>query len=283
MKNYHFFIILFLLLLYFLHPYLCTIINNKITFDQILNINIKKKKYHNNNVVFLFIIDFEKVPDYYKYSYEIINKYCKIHNYEFLIKNHFNDINKINHYWWRVYDLINLCSEYEPNTIFIHIDIDACINPKYFNLSIDDLLNRIYNITYKEYDMFVSMDMKSGGFYAKIMCAGVFIIRNTCWSRKILKYWWSKYNTNNWTLINGNWICKENNKICEYARDNYDQGELNNLYNNNILNSQNHILQLDYSVLSDRGDFENECFIYHLMALSDDDRTTRLKLIYDIM
>ena len=263
--------------------------NDKITFRQILNVDLTKvsTRYQSNKVVFLFIIDFETLPEYYQYSHDIISAYCKLHNYELLIKNHHNDTHKINHYWWRVHDLIKLCDQYDPDTIFIHIDIDACVNPKYFDISIDELLTRIDCIAGKQHDLFVSMDMPEVKFfrkrYADIMCAGVFIIRNTQWSKNILQYWWSKYNPNNWTLTNGKWVCMENNKICEYARDNYDQGELNNLYNNNILDAKKHILQLDYSVLSDRGDFGNANFIYHLMALSDEERKHGLKAIYDTM
>mgnify|MGYP001575623719 FL=1 len=107
---------------------------------------------------------------------------------------------------------------------------------------------------------------------------GIIIIRNTNWSKIFLKYWFSKYNPKYWTLEDDKWSCKINNKECVWARDGYEQGEFNKIYEKNEIDAQNHIKILHYSILSNN-DKNIDAFIYHFYGWNEEDKLKNIEYI----
>jgi hypothetical protein len=240
--------------------------------------NNKSYNINKNNIIFFLSFDYEKLPIYYNKMLMILTKYCKHHNNKLYIFDHYNDENKISPYWNRVADFIKLSNIYKesPNTIIVYLDIDTCINSKYFNVSVSDIIDSIDKIENKDSDIYIGNDpspVEPGN-------AGVIIIRNTKWSKQFLKLWWSKYNPNNWKIVNNKWICKNQDKLCNWAGNDYEQGEFNNIYRNNDIDSRNHIMVLNYSIISNNN-FLTDAFIYHFHSWKEDLKQIPINIIYN--
>jgi hypothetical protein len=174
--------------------------------------------------------------------------------------NHNNDKNKISPYWLRVIDLINLSQTYpEANNVFIYLDIDTCLNPKYIFTPIETLINKLDYLNNNNWDMYIGSDIHM------TLNTGGLIIKNTEWSKQLLSNWWKQYDNAYW-LYNykyNQWTCyNKYGNYCIWAQDGYEQGALNNIYNNNYLESQYHILILNSSILSNNS-ILLDSFIYH--------------------
>lgn len=212
-----------------------------------------------SNVVFLLSHDHGILPEYAQQSIEIITQYCLSHNYKLEIRNHCpNDT--ISPYWLRVVDLIDLSKKYDENTMFIYMDLDATVNPKYFDLRIEDLIHAIDIYDNKTYDIYIGRDNS----FIRRANTGVIFLRNTVFTKKLLEYWLKQYKRNKWYKVNGKWICEINEKKCKWTRDGYEQEELNKIYNNNIMNDKR-IKMLHTSICSNFS-ISHDCFIYHLMS-----------------
>ena len=256
------------------YEYTHTSINNVI---NIYNNKIKNNKYKlTENIIFFFSIDYKTMPKYYKKSFEMYKYYCNLHGYKFIVINHSEDQNKISPYWNRVSDLVNLSNQYKenPNTIFIYIDVDTCINPKYSNITIDNFLNSIDYIENKTSDIYIGNDLNNS------VNAGVIIIRNTDWSKQFLNLWWSKYDPENWNLKNGKWICKQDGKICDWAKNGYEEGSFSLIYDNNEINSKYHINILHYSLLSNHLTYDDG-FIFHFYIRSSYYKSMQINKYYN--
>ena len=231
--------------------------------------------YKEYKIIFLFSHDYYDLPESAKYAIKITNEYCQKHNYELLIKNHYPN-NQISPYWLRVFDLINLSKQYDENTIFIYLDLDAAINPKYFDIAMTNLINIIELYDKKKYDIFIGKD----NIKNKFINTGVMFLKNTNKTKEILKLWSNKYNKNNWKYINNKWKCINNiNEKCIWAGKEYEQGALDYLYINNIYNLRDYIKILHMSFCSNRY-YNYDSFIYHFMAHSENYRINNMKSIY---
>lgn len=232
---------------------------NHLSLDKVINNCNKLKKYNykrSENIIFLFSFDYKTMPHYYNKMKDTVIKYCNQHRYNFLLFDHSNDQNKISPYWNRVSDLVNLSKQYNTDTIFIYLDIDTYVNPKYSDISIDHFLNSIDDIENKISDIYIGIDPYHTSN------AGIIIIRNTDWSKQFLNLWWSKYNPQNWINQNNRWVCKQNGNSCEWGRKGYEQGEFNIIYETNEIDSQNHIKILHNSLISNNNPYIDS-FIYH--------------------
>lgn len=259
---------------------------NDISLENIIKYNTIKDKnlvnYTNvptikKDIIFFFSISYETIPSYYEKSFDILSYYCNLHNYKLFVFNHYKDNHEMSPIWIRVSDFIKLTNQYEetPNTIFVYLDIDTFINPKYLNFKIDNVIDTIDSIDKNYNDVYIGNDP----VYESN--AGIIIVRNTQWSKKFLKHWLSKYNTNNWKFKNNEWVCKRDKYIfkfpianisniaykskCYWGEDDYEQGEFNTIYRNNELNSQDHIKILHHSLISNNK-IDIDSFIYHFYA-----------------
>ena len=247
---------------------LATYLNN---LDEENEENKKKRK-----ILFIFSHDYKILPAYFEYAEYAINKYCKIHNYNYIIRNHYPN-KKISPYWLRAFDLIELSNIYNDNYIFIYLDLDTIINLKYKNIKIENLLDTIDKYHNKNYDIYIGKDSPVNNY----VNSGVIFIRNTHYSKMLLNEWIKQYNPNIWSLTNNKWICKKNNKICDWAGYDYEQGILEHIYTNNLFDSKNHIKILHPSICSENN-LKNDAFIYHFMAYDNIIKTKYMKQIHDI-
>lgn len=229
----------------------------------------------NRDVVFVYSHDYSVIPEYNKYSRWILNKYCSMHNYKMVEFNH--KTNNISPYWLRVKDLMNLCNEYDDGAIFIYMDLDTCLNPNELNTSVNDLIAQLDHAN--SWNMYVGKDINLTCF----INTGVIIVKNTEWSRSMLKLWWSKYNPTNWVNFDGKWSCYddvERGRSCEWAKDNYEQGELEKLYRSDALNAKSNIAICAAPILGNAS-FSNsrDTFMFHAFGQSTDQRVRLFKKI----
>ena len=222
------------------------------------------QKYKKLQPIFFFSHNYDTLPPYAQKSKEMINRYCKHHNYKF--REFVHDKTSVSPYWVRVKDLLMLCDEFDDNAVFIYLDLDTFLNPYQFNNSIDRLMCALDHNN--EWDMYIGKDT-----HPKYpINTGVMIIKNTEWSRALIKEWWSRYDDSKWTQTNGKWRCVDNGKECKWARQNYEQGELNIMYQENVLDMKTHVAILDMIVISNSLKLSKHTFIYHLMSFNDADR-----------
>jgi len=215
----------------------------------------------NHKVVFYYSHDYDVLPEYTKYSIYCTKQYCKLHKYDLLIKNHSSN-RKVSSYWLRVFDALELMNTYPQDTIIIYLDLDTMINPKYFDMNINQLLNAIDCQDKQKYSMYIGRDQN----IFNIVNTGVIFIRNDTFSKAIIKKWSERYNPSVWSLRKNKWTCTiENRKECAWAKDEYEQGELSKMYQNNILNIQKHIKILHISICSNKH-LGIDSFIYHFMG-----------------
>ena len=223
------------------------------------------------NVVFLYSHDYHEIPEYFIYSKKLLDEYCELHGYTIIVRNYKNE-NKVSPYWLRVKDLVDMSTQYDDNTVFIYMDLDTCINPKFMHVSVDTILHTLDN--YNEWNMYIGKDPNLSLY----INSGVMIIKNTQWSKNMLNLWWSKYNAANWKIENNKWICMiRSGSKCSWAGDNYEQGELETLYINNAMNARSNIAILHMNIISNHFRKCNKSFIYHLMGSNDKDRLSFFK------
>lgn len=225
-------------------------------------------------VIFLYSHDFSQIPEYNRYSRALLMEYCNKHDCEFLERNHTGK-DEISPYWIRVKDLIDLSESCDDNTLFIYLDLDTCINPLFMDKSIQEIIHSLD--AKQEWNMYIGKDTTN----TKYINTGVMMIKNTEWSRQMLRYWWSKYDRNAWNVRNGKWTCQAKGKKCAWARDNYEQGELENIYESDVLNAKANIAILHMDIVSNNFRTSKNSFIYHRMAKSNEDRTKFFKRLYE--
>jgi hypothetical protein len=251
------------------------IINNYsyISFNSYINSNlIPSSNLNYPNIIFLYSHDYKILPQYFQYALHNLKKYCNLHNYNFIIKDHYPNTT-ISPYWLRVKDLIELSNKYPENSaIIIYLDLDTIINLKYKNLKLDKLLNIIDIYDNKNYDIYIGKDCKIN----KYINSGVLFIKNTKYSKELLNNWYKLYNPTNWKYNNHYWTCKTNFIPCIWAGYQYEQGALEYIYQNNLFNSKNHIKILHTSFCSS-SNFYADSFIYHFMEISTQKRIQFMK------
>lgn len=227
-----------------------------------------------SQVIIFFSLDYKVLPKYYNIVLKNITDYCTLHNYTLIIFDHYNDKDKISPYWYRVRDFIKLSSQYDDDTIFMYLDLDVCVNPKYNYLSINNMINAVDDIEKNTSDIYIGNNLGS------TTNAGVIIIRNTNWSKIFLNVWWNKYNPQYWNFDaeRNKWVCRINDKKCIWARNGYEQGEFNKMYENNELNSQDRIKILHYSLVSSN-EIQKDNFIYHFYGYKEKDKLKNIEYI----
>jgi hypothetical protein len=232
-----------------------------------------------NKIVFVSFHTYDKVPDYAHYT-TIINKgYCHKHNYEYIMKPLQKD--KISPYWVRVFEIKNMLNDMNDGDIVVYTDLDACVNPKWFDLRIEEIIQSLKTISNnKDFHMYVGSDPIEANFkYKNTLNTGVMIVENNTWTRKLFEIWGDMYDKRNWIYNNG-WHCRTNVGFgCKWAGDEYEQGSLNILYTKNILKSSTHICKLHYSIMSNMN-FNKDSFIFHIMGTDNNKRLEFFRKLY---
>ena len=262
---------------------LIIVCKNYINFQNILvkynyNINNTIK----NNVILFYSYDYKNPPDFTKYSFKIINEYCKLHNYTLLQINHYPNTS-ISPYWLRIRDLINLSTQYDNDTIFVYLDLDTILNPKYINIKIENLIDSIDKIDKIKYNFYISKDVLYGINNMFNINTGFIIVRNNNYSRQFFNDWYNMYPNKQWKYINNKWICFKNeleNKKCFFGDYSYEQGALNYIYNNNLYNSKANIKLLDHNIAT-INNTNIDSFLYHFIGKNKDHVYDTNKSIYN--
>ena len=117
---------------------------------------------------------------YGPYAEAINKKYCDENGYTYFCEK---DNDKINssldtraHTWYKPKLIEDVINQFNPDYI-LFLDIDAIVSD--FNQNIEDFIDDNYNIIFAE----------DVGHHSA-MNAGVFLLKNTEWSRNFLKTWW---------------------------------------------------------------------------------------------
>lgn len=248
------------------------IINNKIHNTLHLNSTIVCSPKKDRHVVFFTCHDYKVLPEYAEKSKELNVKYCKQHGYDFL--EFVYPKKTMSPYWTRVERFIKLCDQYKENTVFVYVDLDAAVNPTMCKYKLDDILGSLSKK--RDYDIYIGKDAD----IRKYINSGVIILRNTPWSRALLKEWWRHYDPTKWMYNGTKWVCvMDEHRFCKWAEDYYEQGELENIYTSDWNDSRDHIAILDVNVMSNAALVNKHTFIYHLMGISNGDRLAFLSKI----
>lgn len=218
------------------------------------------------DIVFLYSHDYSSIPEYNKYARSLLIEYCTRHRYRFVELNHAGNT-EVSPYWLRVKDLIDMSNSHSEDTVLIYMDLDTCINPHYMDTRVEDIIHNI-DSRQQEWQMYIGKDAN----HTKYINTGVLIIKNTEWSKRALDHWWSAYRPSVWSIQGGTWKCKEGDAVCSWAKDNYEQGEMEKMYRTNTLNAKSNIAILHMDVVSNYMSKKNKTFIYHWMGRSDNDR-----------
>lgn len=235
----------------------------------------KTLKKHDGKRVYVYMsIDYPKLPEYGKHSIAIMRLYCKKHGYDFKVYNH-NSVSDLSPYWIRVKDMYNLLQITELDSIIVYFDLDAIVHPKYFSTRLESIMASLDGITNKTWDMYVSIDPFPTSYE---MNTGIMMVRNTDWTRKYTSLWFANYPTGFWKKDTNTlkWECNN----CLWAGDEYEQGMFNRLYQRDILDSQDHILPVDTSILGNNSLTKNS-FTLHLMGYSNDQRQKHFREMYE--
>ncbi len=236
------------------------------------NNNVQQLTSKYKNIIFLYSHDYKTLPDYCQYAFNNLKKYCDLHNYKIIIKNHYPN-NTISPYWLRVKDLLELSNNYpQDSTIIIYLDLDTIINLKYKNIKINELIYNIDTLDNNNYDIYIGKDI----ILYKYINTGVIIIKNSEYTKNLLQYWYNYYNPIYWKYKNNKWTCMKDNSSCVWAGYEYEQGSLEHIYKNNLYNSQKHIKILHTSFCSTRNP-NKDAFIYHFMARNNQKRKKYMK------
>jgi len=216
----------------------------------------------NNKKVLIFnSVSYETNPEYMQYSQDLNEIYCNKWNYHYKIFNH--KVCDIPPYWLRVRDLLTLLetTNYE---LICYMDIDAVfIN---HDIELYSLVNYIEQKSNHSYDMFIGEDPNP----LRLLNTGVFIIKNTDWSKNFIKNWLNNCINklgklhdicSPWEYNNKHWTCNN----CDWAGESYEQGNLEDMFNNNILNSKNKITILRQLFLSNEYKY-TDSFVKHFMG-----------------
>jgi len=120
--------------------------------------------------------------DYGKYSEEINSEYCKKYGYGYYVEKDTSKINNTlnfperSHTWYKPKLILDVIQQFNPEYIMF-LDIDACVVD--FNQEIESYID-------PDYDMIFTEDF---GHHSK-MNGGVFIVKNTEWTRNFMNTWW---------------------------------------------------------------------------------------------
>lgn len=216
---------------------------------------------------------YDVLPEFVKYSTEINKRYCDKYGYRYKYIEH--DVNEMPPYWLKVRDIYDELNDIDNKSYdyIMYVDLDAIFYD--FSYSIEDVL---YSLN-STHDILIGRDIHE----KNDANTGVFLCKNSEFSRTFCKVWLSSCLTDDNKLVNNckkwkrnentnKWVCNK----CEWAGKSYEQGVFNeilHLYKDNIL-------ILNNSLFSNRF-INKKSYILHLMVSSTEYRNIELKKIRD--
>ena len=211
-------------------------------------------------VLILQVESYNHTPEYTSLSRQINEKYANTWGYSYILKQHEPD--EAPPYWLRVKDVKQHLPDFD---IIMYLDLDAVVKNQ--NISVENLLQYITQTQGQEKDIIIGEDTPGSMGYAN---TGVFLVRNTSFSRMFVDLWYNSCFGENGALTNtcqpwkyskeNGWECKG----CAWGGLHYEQGSfdrLASLYKDNIS-------VLPSQFLSNK-DPKKQCFVLHLYATSD--------------
>lgn len=260
------------------------VIAHPMTSLDLSSLNSSRIQHHQVSKPSVYVymsLDYPKLPEYGKYSIEIMKRYCKSHGYEMYVFDHSNK-SELSPYWIRVNDMHRLLKDTPKDSLIVYFDLDAIVHPDFFNIRLEDIINSLDRNTNSKWDIYAPIDPGPLNFE---MNTGIIIARNTDWTQSFVNTWLSNYPKGFWKkdILTNKWSCTINqNRLnkCLWAGDEYEQGMFNRLYQRDVLDSKKHILPVDLSILGN-SDPTKISFTIHLMANSDKTRLDFFKRYHD--
>jgi hypothetical protein len=134
-------------------------------------------------------------------------------------------------YWLKVYDIDKYLNENKYDYV-MYIDIDAIFYD--FDSSIESVINELETKSGKTFDCYIGSDGMNSISNEAIINTGIFLFKNTSFSKEFVKIWLSSCIDNNkltnqckrWSFTDGKWSCSN----CRYGMLNYEQGIMSYLY-----------------------------------------------------
>lgn len=210
----------------------------------------------------IFIVQFGTAElDYVQYVEEINTAYCSQHGYGYYIEKDSDKIKsalehpKRSYTWYKPKLILDVFDRYNPEYV-LFLDMDACVV---------DFTQRIESYIDSNYDILFTEDV---GHHSS-MNAGVFLIKNTQWTRDFMNLWWYSAETLRGIDIPELSIPEEHKNNYGYFKTAlwHDQSCLTHLYKTNSDLHQK-IKIIPPNQLNWREPFDNN-FIYHGFAYGD--------------
>jgi hypothetical protein len=196
--------------------------------------------------------------EYGHYSEEINRAYCEKHGYGYYVeKNDQKILDTLNfpersHTWYKPKLVLDVIEKFNPEYIMF-LDIDACVV---------NVAQEIESYIDQQYDIIFTEDY---GHHSN-MNAGVFIIKNTNWSKALLNLWWNIADFLMGVDIPEINTMEEYNKISGYFKSGlwHDQSCISFLYRH--LPSVNEKIKIIPHHDLNWRELDNSSFIYHGFA-----------------
>jgi hypothetical protein len=223
-------------------------------------------------------LDYPQLPEYGKYSIELIETYCNLHGYTFQVFDHSSEA-AMSPYWIRVKDLHALLGATPPNSLVMYLDLDATVHPDHLHTRLETLVGALDSSTSHAWDMYAAVDP---GFANFEMNTGIIIAKNTEWSKSFVRTWLANYPDGFWQKgADDTWTCSIPSTAgvinrCLWAGDEYEQGMFNRLYQRNVLGARRHILPVHTSLFGNK-DATKPSFVVHLMGHTNKARARHFK------
>lgn len=209
---------------------------------------------------------YKVLPEFVKYSKLINQHYCQRWGYDY----HFsNEEPYASPYWIKVLELYKLMENNRTHNYIMYLDMDAIV--KDHNMRMEDFIMAINQYTNNDdWSFYISNDY----YFAGLLNAGCYIVRNNLKSRQIIKDWIQEYENSRWYFKDDKWKCN----LCLWAGPQYEQGALEKLF----FRYQKHIILLPRMILANKYP-ERKSFVLHLMGHKNEDRNRIFKDFYQLL
>jgi hypothetical protein len=193
---------------------------------------------------------------YGKYSQEINKKYCDDNGYTYVVETDtekiINALENRAPTWYKPKFILEIFEKYNPEYV-LFLDIDAAII---------DAAEQIESFIDPLYDLVATQDYG----HHSVMNAGVLLIKNTEWSKKLLNLWWYSAHFYTPRMIPELSVPEEHRDIIEYFTNGlwHDQTCLTLLYKN-MTWIQPKTKIIEYHRLNWMNPFDGN-FVYHGFA-----------------